>query len=142
MAGFGRVVEHHVEQDLDPGRVQRVHHRLELGDLAAGLPGAHRGRVSLVRCEVPDRVVTPVVREPALHQERLGDALVHRQQFDGGHAEVAQVGDGRFVAQAGVGPAQLGRHLGVAHGEALDVHLVDDRVRVRVPPAGTVLPRE
>ena len=31
MVALGGVVEHHVEQDLDPGGVQRVHHRLELG---------------------------------------------------------------------------------------------------------------
>ena len=34
-------------------------------------------------------------------------SLVHRQQFDGGHAEVDEMRDGRFVAQAGEGPAQL-----------------------------------
>ena len=67
---------------------------------------------------------------------------MHRQQFDGGHAEVEEVGDGRFVTEAGVSPAQLGRHLGVAHGEALDVHLVDNRVGVRVPVAVTGLPRK
>ena len=45
VVALGGVVEHHVEQDLDPGRVQRVHHRLELGHLAAGPPGPDRGRV-------------------------------------------------------------------------------------------------
>ena len=48
--------------------------------------------------------------------------------------------DGRLMAQPGVGSAQLGRHPGVSHGEALDVHLVDDRVRVRVPGPGAVAP--
>jgi hypothetical protein len=67
MVTLGGVVEHHVEDDLDPRRVQRVHHRLELVDLAAGLPGPDRGRVRLVRGEIADRVVTPVVREPVAH---------------------------------------------------------------------------
>ena len=46
------------------------------------------------------------------------------------------------MAQAGVGPAQLGRDVRVAHGEALDVDLVDDRVRVAVPGPVAVLPAE
>ena len=46
------------------------------------------------------------------------------------------------MAQAGVGPAQLGRDVRVAHGEALDVDLVDDRVRVAVPGPVVVLPAE
>jgi hypothetical protein len=67
---------------------------------------------------------------------------VHRQQFDGGHAEVDEMRDGRFVAQSGEGPAQLSRNPGVAHGEALDVYLVDDRVCVGVTPVGPVQPRD
>jgi hypothetical protein len=43
---LGGVVEHHVEQHLEPGGVQGVDHGLELGDLAAGSPGPAGGRVS------------------------------------------------------------------------------------------------
>lgn len=67
---------------------------------------------------------------------------MNRQQFHAGYAEAEQVGDGRFMTQSGVSPAQLGRHAGMTHGEALDVHLVDNRVCVGVPGVGTVLPRE
>ena len=101
--------------------MQRIHHRLELVDLAAGLPGPNRGRIGLMRSEVADRVVAPVVRQSALQQERLGNAFMHRQQLDRGHPEIGQVGDGRFVAQAGVRSAQLRRDARMARGEALDV---------------------
>jgi len=50
--------------------------------------------------------------------------------------------DGRLVAQAGIGTAQFGRHPGMTHGEALDMDLVDNRVRVPVLGPGTVPPRE
>ena len=95
-----------------------------------------------MRGEVADGVVPPVVGQAPPDQERLGHVLVHRQQFDGGHAQARQVRDGGLVAQAGVGPAQLGRDVRVAHGEALDVDLVDDRVRVAVPGPFVVLPAE
>ena len=97
-ARLGGVVEHHVEQDLQAGPVQRVDHRLELGDLPARLAGPHGGRVAVVRGEEADRVVAPVVRQPPVEQERLGHVLVHRQQLDGGDAEVFQVRDRGLVA--------------------------------------------
>ena len=128
-AGLGGVVEHHVEHHFQAGPVQRVHHRLELGDLTAGPPGPDGGRVAVVRGEVADRVVAPVVRQAPPEQERLGHVLVHGQQLDGGDAQVEQVRDGGLVGQAGVGPAQLRGNVRVAHGEALDVDLVEDRVR-------------
>ena len=45
-----------------------------------------------------------------------------------------------FSGTVAFGPEVYG-HSGVAHGEALDVHLVDNRVRVRVPPRSTARPR-
>ena len=140
--GFGGVVEHHVEDHFQAGLVQRVDHRLELGDLPARAAGPDGGGVAVVRGEEADRVVAPVVRQALRDQERLGHVLVHRQQFDGGDAQVAQVRDGGLVAQAGVGPAQLRRDVRVAHGEALDVDLVEDRVRVAVPGPLIVVPAE
>ena len=114
LVALGGVVEHHVDQHLQPGPVQRVDHGLELVDLPPGPPGPHCGGVSLVRREIADRVVTPVVGQPALRQERLWHVFMYRQQFDGGHAEVEQMADGRLVAESGVGSAQLFGHAGVA----------------------------
>ena len=140
--GFGGVVEHHVEDHFQAGPVQRVDHGLELGDLAAGLTGPDGGGVAVVRREEAGCVVAPVVRQPPLDEECLGHVLVHGQQFDGGDAQVLQMRDCGVVAQAGVGPAQLGRDVWMAHGEALDVDLVHDRVCVPVPRAVAVLPAE
>ena len=127
--------------------MQRVHHRLELVYLpargqAAWSAGADGGGVPVVRGEEADRVVAPVVRQPPAEQERLRHVLVHRQQLDGGDAEVLQVRDRGLVTEPGVGTAQLRRYIGMAHGEALDVDLVDHRVRVAVPGPAAVLPVE
>jgi hypothetical protein len=127
-AGFGGVVEHHVEHHFQAGPVQRVHHRLELADLPAGAARPDGGGVAVVRREEADRVVAPVVRQPPRDQERFGHVLVHGQQFDGGDAQAGQVRDGGVVGQPGVGPAQLRGNIRVAHGEALDVDLVQHRV--------------
>ena len=116
--------------------MQRVDHRPELGHLSAGLPGPDRRRVARVRGEVADRAVAPVVRQAAVDQELLGHVLVHREQLDGGHAEVGEVRDRGRMGQPGVGAAQFLRDVGMGGGETLDVHLVDHGVGERVPGAG------
>src|SRR6202012_377464 len=85
------------------------------------------------------RVVAPVVGQAPAGQEALGHELVHRQQLDRGDLQVLQVAGGGLVAQAGVGTAQRGRYVRVLHGEALDVHVVEQGVGVRAaqrPGAG------
>ena len=119
--------------------MQRLDHVPELGHLPAG-GAAGRRRVGLVRCEVPDRVVAPVVGQPAVGQEPLGDVLVHREQLDRGDPEVAQVAGHGLVPEPGVGAAQLGRHVRVALGEALRVQLVDDGVGVGMARLGVARP--
>jgi hypothetical protein len=130
VVALGGVVEHHVEDDLEAGRVERVDHRLELGDLPTTPAGADRGRVAGVWREEPDRVVAPVVRQAAFVEHPLRHVVVHRKELHGGHAEVDEMGDRRFVREPGVGPAQMFRHGRMRGGEALDVDLVDDRVRI------------
>ena len=66
-------------------------------------------RVLVVRREVADRVVAPVVAQAALEQRRVLHELVDRQQLDGGDAELLQVLDGHRVRHAGVGAAQIAR---------------------------------
>ena len=118
-------------------------HGLELGHLAAGAAGPDGGRVAVVGGEEADGVVAPVIGEPPLDQERLRHVLVHREQLDRGHPEVGQVGQRGVVAQPRIGAAQLEGHAGMAHGEPLDMHLVDDGVGVAVPgPGGGVGPVE
>ena len=124
------VVEDHVEDDLDAGRVERPDHRLELGHLPARLPGPDLGRVAGVRGEEAQGAVAPVVREPPGSQEAVVDVVVDRQQLDRGNSERPQVVQGSRRGEAGVGPAQGLRNAGMSPAEALDVGLVDDRVGV------------
>ena len=57
-------------------------------------PAARRG-ILVVRREVADRVVAPVVAQPAIEQQRVLHELVDGQQLDGGDAELLQVLDRR-----------------------------------------------
>src|ERR1700677_4625165 len=56
VVALGRVVVDHVEDDLDAGLVQLLHHRLELADLLTALAGAG---IAVVRREEADRVIAP-----------------------------------------------------------------------------------
>jgi hypothetical protein len=88
-----------------PGRVQRLDHRLELADQAGGA-------VAVVGREEADRVVAPVVAQAALDQMAVVDEGVHRHQLDRSDAQALEVVDDRRRGQAGVGAAQVRRHVG------------------------------
>ena len=98
--------------------------------------------VALVGGEVPDAVVAPVVDEALLHEERLVDVLVDREQLHRGDAQALQVLDEGGVAQAEVRAAQLLGDVGVQLGRALHVDLVDDRVGDRDLGRAVVAPVE
>ena len=119
---FGGVVVDDVEDHFDAGRVQRLDHLLELADLLAALAGA---RVLVVRREEADRVVAPVVAQPARDEVAVVDELMHRHQFDGADAEPGQVIERSRVGESGIGAAQRRRNTGHAGREPLDVQLVD-----------------
>ena len=134
-----RVVVDDVEDDLDVSRVQGLHHGLELRHLCAGVL---RRCVTVVRGEVADRVVAPVVRQSLGLQRRIVRELLDRHELDRGDAELRQVLDDRRVRHASVGAAQLLRDLWVAHRHALDVGLVDDRLGVVMAWAAVAFPVE
>ena len=102
MIAFRRVVVNDVEDDFDTGLVHRLDEVLELLHLLAALPA----RVLVVRRQVADRVVAPVVGQPAIAQRRVLHELVHRQQFDRRDAQALQVLDRLGVRHPGVGAAQ------------------------------------
>jgi hypothetical protein len=112
--------------------MQGIDHHAELPDLATRLAGAHRRGVPGVRGEEADRVVPPVVRQTARHQEFLGHVVVHRQQLHRGYAETDQVLKRRVERQTGVGAAEFRWHAGMGCGESAHVHLVNDGVGERV----------
>ena len=121
------------------GLVQRLDHRLELGDLLA----TAAARVAVVRREEADRVVAPVV---ATGRGPAGE--VSCTNWCTGISSMAvmpsvgEVVDDRRVRDAGVGAADLLGHLGVGHRHALDVRLVDDRLVVLVARRAVVAPVE
>ncbi len=136
VTAFGGVVVDDVEDHLDAGRVQRLDHRLEF---AVGL---ERRGIVLVRREVADRVVAPVVPQTLLDQVPIVEEPMHWHQLDGGDAEALQVLDDGRRAETGVRAAILRRHLRMQLGEAAHVHLVDDRVVPRRARIAVVAPRE
>ena len=131
LVALGGVVEHDVEQHLEAGRMQRLHHSLELGHLTAEPPGPDLRRVGRVRREVADRVVAPVVDLAGGGEDAVGQRLVHRQQLDGGDAKPGEVLQHRGMREAGVRAAQLRGHVGMPCGDSLHVGLVDHGARVR-----------
>mgnify|MGYP003693563813 CR=1 FL=1 len=136
---FGGVVVDHVEDDLEPGAVERFHHPLELADRLVRQSGR---RIADVRREERLRVVAPVVRQASLDEVAIVRVMMHRHQFDSGHAESLQVLDRGFRRQRFVGAAQRLGHVRMELGEALDVHLVDDRLVPRCPRRTVVAPGE
>ena len=82
LISLGRVIEDDVEQHLQSGLMQRVDHRLELLDLAAEASSAHCRGIGMVRCEIADRVVSPIIRQTPLYQEAFRHTLVYWEQLD------------------------------------------------------------
>ena len=125
VVALGGVVVDDVEDHLDPGAVERLHHPLELAHLLAARAGR---RVEGVRREEADRGVAPVVRQAPLGEELLVGDVVHREQLDGGDAEVAEVRDRGLRGEPRVRAAEVLAHAGHQLREALHVHLVDHRL--------------
>ncbi len=135
LVALGGVVVDDVEDHLDPGRVQRLHHRLELVHLARrGIAGVGR--------EKADRVVAPVVAQPLLDEPAVVDERMHRHQLDRGDAEALQVVDHRRRREPRVGAAQRRRHVGMLQREAAHVEFVDHHVVPRHVGAAVVAPGE
>ncbi len=119
---FCRVVVDHVENDLDPGIVERAHHVAEPGDAAWTV-------IALGRREEAERVVAPEIAQALFQKEIVIGKFMDRHQFDGGDAEALDIADDRLVAHALEGAAQVFRDGGMQLGEALDMGLVENRVR-------------
>ena len=100
---------------------------------STGPSGVAARAVGRVRREERDRLVAPVVDLP--RRARLGVELEHRQQLDGGDAELLEIRD--LLDQPGVSAAGLLPDPGArVAGEPADVHLVDDGARRRAGTAG------
>ena len=101
---FSRVVVDHVENDLDAGAVERLHHRLEFPHLMRPVRCAG---IAAVGREKADGVIAPVIGEPAIDQVFVPDEMMDRQQFDGRDAEILQMLDHGRRRESGIGAAQV-----------------------------------
>ena len=124
VVALGGVVVDDVEDHLDPGAVQRLHHPLELAHLLAVRAG--RG-VERVRREIADRAVAPVVREAAVvrgsPRRRCGGSAAARPRSRRASWRYAIAGS---EARPAYVPRRSSRTSRVQLREALDVRLVDD----------------
>ncbi len=120
-AALAGVIVDHIENDLDADAVQRPHHHLELADLLAQTTG----RVAAIGREIADRVVTPVVDQPALGQAAFAQHMMNRQQLDRGDAEFLQVFYDRLRGEGQVSAPKLFRHVGMLDREAAGMALVN-----------------
>src|SRR4029079_6613999 len=89
-----------------------------------------------------DRVVTPIVRQPARREMPVDDRLVYRQQLNRRDTEVEQILEHGLAAQTEVRASQLIRDVGVQARHSLYVALVDDRAIPRNAQRLVVLPGE
>jgi len=121
VVALGGMVVDDVQDDLDGGVVHLLDKHLEGADPLGP-------QVFGVRREEAYGVVAPVVAKPRLDQVAVLHEGVDRQQLDRGHAQRAQIVDDGRRRKAGEGAAHRLRHLGMAHGKAAHVHLVDHRL--------------
>jgi hypothetical protein len=131
------VVVDHVQNHFDAGGMQGGHHHLELLD---GILGQVRRGITAVGGEKGQGVIAPVIRQPPVDEMPVVEKVMHRQEFDGGDAELGQIADRRLRRQPGIRPPEPFRDLRVPMGEALDVQLVDEGLvprgarRAVIPP--------
>ena len=127
LVAFGRVVEDHIQDDLDAVAMQLLHQRLELVHLHAELAGR---RVTGLGRKEADRAVAPVV-EKLLAGVGVDLAvfplveLVDRHQLEAVDAQLLQIADLLPDAREGARKFDAGRRM---PGEAAHVHLVDHQV--------------
>ena len=100
-----------IENNLETRRVQRLDHLLEFAHLPTGVATAGICRVGR---KVADGVVAPIIGKPFVFQKLVVHEMMHRQQFNRGHAEFFEVFDGKTDGPApcrcrGVLPGYAGR---------------------------------
>ena len=86
MIAFTGVVVDDIENDLDPGIVQALYRCLEAGDRW----GRQKTRI---RREKADRIIAPVIHEPAFEQVAIVDRSVDREQLECSDAQAGEVID-------------------------------------------------
>ena len=129
------MVEDDVEDDFDAGAVQRLDH---VAELVEDVERPARELIRVMRREERDRLVAPVV--DAACRRLLRIELEHRQELDGGDAQVLEVRNlfDQARRRCRASPAET-PELGWLR-EAAHVQLVDDRLGERPSAAARRLP--
>src|SRR5262249_40873527 len=117
-----RVIEHDIENDLDAGAMQRLHHVAKLVDGPERiLPCA----VRLMRREERQRLIAPVVHASVTRRHGLRVELKHWQELERSDTQLLKIRD--LLDQAGICASSLLRHARARmSGESANVHLVHD----------------
>ena len=119
------VVIYYIQNDLDAGLVECLHHLLELVDAHLGLVGI--GGVATLGHVIVHRVITPVILR--LVEAGLIDRGIvkRRQDVDGIHAQFLQVTDGARLGQGEV-LTLVDKATRLVDGKVAVVHLIQDKV--------------
>src|SRR6267154_5804437 len=120
MISFRRVVIDNVENYLQSSRMKGLDHCLKLAN------GVSR-QVTRLQCKKSNRIIAPIVAESTIHQSPIIHETVDRHKLDRRNAQACQIVDHGSRRQARICSAQASRNIGMAHGEALYVKLVDQR---------------
>src|SRR5438270_9958679 len=122
------MVVDYIEDDFDTGFVQSLDRCLELGDRTAR-------QKARIRREEPDRVVAPVIRQPAAYEVTVTGRGMHRQKLDRRDAELDKIIDDCRRGERGKGAALVHIDRRMLDREAAHMHFEDDRLfpgRVRL----------
>src|SRR6185369_11861444 len=115
--------------------MQSLHHRLEFPD-GIGCDVARFGS------KKTDRVVSPIVAKPSFHELSIIHKTVDRHDLNRRYAQTLQKLDNGGGGESGIGAAQMGGHIGMAHRETFYVKLINQRVMPRNPGRSVIAPRE
>ena len=94
------------------------------------------------RSKEADRIIAPVIAQPAIDQNLVVEVRVHWQEFDRGHPQFFQILDRTSAPQSGVGSAQFSRHIWAEPCKTLHVHFINHRTVQRRPRPFVVAPVE
>src|SRR5580692_436833 len=102
-----------------------------------------------VSCHVPwlegeksDRVISPIVTQAPLDKLAVVHETVDGHEFDRSHSQAREIFNDGSRCQTRIGPTQLSRDVGVAHGESFYMQLVDHRFVPGDPRTGIYPPGE
>ena len=80
-----------------------------------------------VRRKKPDRVIAPVVGEPAIDKVFVADEMMNRQQLDGRDTQILQMLDHRRRRESGIGATQVLRNVRMSGCKPFHMQFIDHR---------------